>query len=105
MARYVDVYDLNNNFRGELCNHIDCDNCTFHRGAYFCRLGDDLLKYETADVAPVIHAHWNFHYYDSGYKASMTCTACGGSMDSDAMDISHYVYCPCCGARMDEEVK
>ena len=55
------------------------------------------------DVAPVVHAHWNFHYYDSGYKASMACSACGGSMDSDAMDISHYVYCPCCGAKMDVE--
>lgn len=96
MARYVDVYDLNNNFRGELCNHIDCDNCTFHRGAYFCRLGDYLLKYETADVAPVIHAHWTGV---SPMVDTIMCSNCGWNYPTNDFATP---YCPSCGAKMDE---
>ena len=103
MARYVDVYDLNNNFRGELCNHIDCDNCTFHRGAYFCRLGDYLLKYETADVAPVIHAHWEKHFKRPGVYEDLYwhCTNCN-SRTLEEYAPYWWLYCPHCGAKMDE---
>ena len=108
MARYVDVYDLNNNFRGELCNHIDCDNCTFHRGAYFCRLGDYLLKYETADVAPVIHAHWTIIYESTAGVTDAKCSNCGYeslAYENDVHTDEYCNYCPCCGAKMDEEVE
>ena len=49
----------------------------------------------TADVAPVIHAHW-IRYPDCGVTK---CSNCGWSIeecwDSD--------YCPHCGAKMDEQ--
>ena len=49
----------------------------------------------TADVAPVIHAHW-IRYPDCGVTK---CSNCGWSIeecwDSD--------YCPHCGAKMDEK--
>ena len=51
----------------------------------------------TADVEPVIHAHW-IRYPDCGVTK---CSNCGWSIeecwDSD--------YCPHCGAKMDETVE
>lgn len=47
----------------------------------------------TADVAPVIHAHWILK--DTGLPE---CSHCGGNC------VYMADYCPCCGAKMDEEI-
>lgn len=53
----------------------------------------------TADVAPVRHAKWE------GCKGDITCSACGEYALYDSEDIEmqyRTLYCPFCGAKMDE---
>lgn len=51
-----------------------------------------------ADVAPVVHAHWN----DSFDGITPYCFACGMS---HRCLIRTPDYCPNCGAKMDEKVE
>lgn len=53
---------------------------------------------ETADVAPVIHAHWIEH---PEYSIVCNCSNCGVSVRGTIGEN----YCFNCGAKMDEEVK
>ena len=47
------------------------------------------------DVAPVVHAHW----INARGPWIKTCSNC------ETEDVSNGVYCPNCGAKMDEEIK
>ena len=77
----------------------------------------------TADVAPIIHAHWidkeeNIYGLspnilrvcsncDTEYESTFMA-ACCAFIPSDAFgagDDTKFPKCPCCGAKMDEEVK
>ena len=57
---------------------------------------NDIARFPTADVAPVVHAHWT----SNGIEGSMlsACSACGYSCGAYSLE-----YCPKCGARMDEQ--
>ena len=55
---------------------------------------DDIDKIPTADVAPVVHAHWIKRV--GGY---FDCSNCGAVSDWKSP------YCPRCPAKMDEEVE
>lgn len=60
----------------------------------------NLLKYiPTTDVEPVRHAHWIIK--GTQYGTDFLCSAC------DCYNECEYatLYCPNCGAKMDEEVK
>lgn len=57
-----------------------------------------LNKLPTADVAPVIHAEWEY----MGFGA-YRCSNCKKWIDLETDVISKY--CPKCGAKMDEEVE
>lgn len=66
---------------------------------------DELIaEVKATEVAPVVHAHWIADSKDCKY----TCSHCGdvwkGDFDLDPYD-DHFYYCPCCGAKMDEEVE
>lgn len=50
---------------------------------------------ESADVAPVIHAHW---IRDTKYRAYWFCSNCG----SFVQGLAGEHYCRYCGAKMDE---
>lgn len=53
------------------------------------------------DVAPVVHARWKLCYEDYRQQiAGDKCSACG--FEHYGYGISHYHYCPNCGAKMDE---
>lgn len=55
----------------------------------------------SADVAPVVHARWELCYEDYRQQiAGDKCSACG--FEHYGYGISHYHYCPNCGAIMDE---
>lgn len=55
------------------------------------------IKYiSPADVAPVVHARWE--YEEDGYD--IRCSACGSRVPAWLED---WGYCPSCGARMDGE--
>lgn len=49
---------------------------------------------QTTDVAPIVHAHWYTYPDDKQFK----CSNCKTGVDLPTL------YCPHCGAKMDEEV-
>lgn len=58
-----------------------------------------LQNADTADVAPVIHAHKNIATSKSGITMFLECSNCRKAIDySD-------VYCKYCGAKMDEVIE
>ena len=60
---------------------------------------------ESADVAPVIHAHWDeFSDYTGTHYAE--CSRCGllWWIEEGTAEENEMFYCPKCGAKMDEEV-
>ena len=66
---------------------------------------DDYVK---ADVAPIIHAHWEIIYESSAGVTDARCSNCGYeslAYENDVHTDENCNYCPCCGAKMDEEVK
>ena len=59
---------------------------------------DDVVLAPAADVAPVIHGHWEEKViYGEMPDYDCVCSVCGSS------GIPSYRYCPNCGARVDEE--
>lgn len=64
-------------------------------------IGEEIEDIPPADVAPVIHARWELCYDDYRQQiAGDKCSACG--FEHYGCGISHYHYCPNCGAKMDE---
>ena len=85
MARYIDALEIRYIHRPQTQDDI----------AY----KDEIDKIPTADVAPVVHGHWETIYNDCGHYGFEKCSACGDEYGSLT-----YRYCPSCGAKMDEEV-
>ena len=57
-----------------------------------------IVAMPAADVAPVVHAHWE----DKGW-AGMICSNCGENAIEGHYDYQVLSkYCPYCGAKMDE---
>lgn len=103
MKRYIDVdelragVDATNWYHirdGRLVSGARSDLEPLYKAADIVELVDSL---EPADVAPVVHAHWI-----NGEE----CSECGGLALMDYDGKAHIIqseYCPCCGAKMDEE--
>ena len=79
-------------------NHYDRKNGNKH----FINGIESVLEYAenlpAADVAPVIHAHWEVVVGSNG-KEYMVCTGCRKQQDLTGV----FSYCPNCGAQMDEK--
>lgn len=68
---------------------------------YFASAAKMMGLLPAADVAPVIHARWELCYDDYRQQiAGDKCSACG--FEHYGCGISHYHYCPNCGAKMNE---
>ena len=67
---------------------------------------NEIKKFPLEDVAPVIHAHWEYRYDTGIYQTEFLCSRCKGLIEtySCTVDEVEYEYCPHCGAKMDEEV-
>ena len=87
MARYIDADALYVNIKAE-CNPYGKPTISFDDG---CKVLDMIRRTPTADVAPVIHAHW------IDYGEVVECSHC----EWYALFGTHY--CPNCGAKMDEK--
>ena len=94
-----------------------CETCRHHRSGEcntFCDCGEeyspDMLKIPTEDVVEVKHGHWKQTEEPLGWQdvTCAECSACGETwvIEGD-FTIEDYIefwkYCPCCGAKMDEE--
>ena len=92
-----------------MSRYIDADE--FHEWVYpnwsYCAQNDDdfheaIDAQPTADVAPVIHAHWNeFSDYTGTFYAE--CSRCGllWWIEEGTAEENEMFYCPKCGAKMD----
>ena len=82
---------------------ILCNGCNSRNNTPVPRCGDmctdfkEVLKLTALDVAPVVHARWEYLYCDS------VCSACGHINRADRLTRlrDDTKYCPNCGARMD----
>ena len=62
----------------------------------------DCIRYmDAADVAPVRHGRWVHTDLASHWHGKDECSECTYH-EYDRRDLSHFRYCPNCGARMDE---
>ena len=93
MSRYIDAEGLN------LYNDLFLSEDTINKSGVYVRyraVANFIRNAPTADVAPVVHAHWVVDRY---------CSHC----DCDIHDYDIYSkipkYCPECGAKMDEKEK
>lgn len=62
-----------------------------------------LLNRPAADVAPVVHAHWDDsgRYTFPGGSTAVRCTNCGCALTVSEYHLNNWNYCPVCGAKMD----
>ena len=54
------------------------------------------------DVKPVVHAHWELSPADTAYDNVWICSNCGEDFIRHRKP--NFIYCPNCGAKMDDEV-
>lgn len=95
MARYADI-DV-------LLEHLT----TSDEGNFRTAITQWLEMHQVEDVAPVIHAHWEIIYESSAGVTDARCSNCGYeslAYENDVHTDENCNYCPCCGAKMDEEV-
>lgn len=97
MSRYIDAEALDNRIKAEWAKQEDDKG--YGLAHFFVE------TQPTADVAPVVHAHW----IDS--PNIMECVVCSNCFSDDlsaqvvAPPPADYKFCPSCGAQMDEKVK
>ena len=89
---------------GEICTF-----CQYKKPDNKCRLIElSCTCYEpVTNVAPVIHAHWEIIYESSAGVTDARCSNCGYeslAYENDVHTDENCNYCPCCGAKMDEEI-
>ena len=70
-----------------------------------------LQSFPTADVDPVVHAHWIFQmgvFANNGTEGCFECSACKATIDLETFgrmrECGQTRKCGACGARMDEEI-
>ena len=94
MARYVDADKLKQDLV-DLYDFAKWDPREIHFSLFDMVANID--GEPTADVAPVVHAHWRWMpNYD------VICTKCQYVLPSGS-PVSDFRFCPYCGAKMDEE--
>ena len=62
-----------------------------------------IARFPAADVAPVVHAHWDDsgRYTFPGGSTAVRCTNCGCALTVSEYRLNNWNYCPVCGAKMD----
>lgn len=64
-----------------------------------------IQKFPSADVVPVVHAHWLESKTFEAHRIMLMCSYCTSVFNMDKPKKIMYRYCPHCSAKMDEEVK
>lgn len=103
------VYDAKAEVQKRICSGqftiIDDDFATLGFKCGVDYVMDVIKEAEVKDVAPVVHAHWEYRYDTGIYQTEFLCSRCKGLIEtySCTVDEVEYEYCPHCGAKMDEE--
>lgn len=105
MARYIDADELCKKEEGFANAYFKefgpCSDIDFYHSFI-----NDIEDQKTEDVAPVVHAHWDFKR-TFGFENIYACSRCGRvlrcSLPQDKAE-KEYPYCHC-GAKMGEEEK
>lgn len=65
-------------------------------------LAEDFYSIPAADVAPVVHAHWDDsgRYTFPGGSTAVRCTNCGCALTVSEYHLNNWNYFPVCGAKM-----
>ena len=98
MARYKRTYN-------------PCDDCPYsysknNQDSGMCKICEfkELLDSTTADVVEVRHGKWVHTDYAMHWLGKDECSECTYHT-SDRDDLSHFNFCPNCGARMDGDAE
>lgn len=83
-------------------------NMAGNRSIELSRLEDYIENAPTVDADPAVHAHWIPEYPNkrTGKAYSHKCSVCRKTVYNNwqvSVDELGYVFCPHCGAKMDEE--
>lgn len=106
MSRYIDADALDNRIKAEWAKQVDETKGAYGLAHFFVE------TQPTVDVAPVEHAHWEYHDSVStgGWIIGVyVCSACKATVPEHIFGSYtvgfHKEFCGACGAKMDEEVK
>lgn len=90
MSRYIDA-DLTDS---AILNAVQEETAD---GDTFIIVRRILNKFQTADVAPIVHGKWIERWHENKHViGDMACSVCGAQML-----LTFPKYCPECGAKMD----
>lgn len=95
MGEYVE----REKFAEKLKEHLRCTSKGSVLEAAFAAMLQDLEELPAADVAPVVHGHWEGVFQDGVCSWSGRCSVCGVRNDIPHPMVANY--CPNCGAKMD----
>lgn len=101
MTRYIDADTLYVKVKAE-CNPYGKPTISFDDG---CKVLDMIRRIPTADVAPVVHAHWVSVDYHEISNATHECSNCHADREFTTYEDveNNWKYCGHCGAKMDEK--
>ena len=97
MAEYIERGALEIDLNGRLDFLWDLNGIDDHYTMGFFEAVIRAKEFPSADVAPVIHAHWVHEKTQDGYDL-WKCSHCGAGTNQDPENI--LLYCFHCGAKM-----
>lgn len=99
MAEYIDIVGIKQAVNKGKMQAFVRDGSIYLQ----CKISGECVKIgdaPAADVAPVVHGRWEQCFEDWRKQIEGDeCSACG--FQHYGVSVSHYHYCPNCGAKMD----